>query len=167
MILYRNAVAVLRFPTHTLAYRMLHKSFEELQMSTTINTHRAFRGRLVHAGRRFITRTLRSCAVAVVAVTIGMASGAAGALAEDAGWIGSSASGLISIQNAEAGPARRAARRTVRRTVRRAVRRAYLRTLPVGCVVVTINAIRHWRCNSVYYRQSVVDGATVYVVVNP
>lgn len=136
-------------------------------MSTSLNTQHTITRRLTRAGRGFVTRILRSFALAMVAVTFGMAGGAAGALAEDAGWVGNSLSGLVSVQSAEAGPARRAARRTVRRTVRRAVRRAYLRTLPVGCVVVTINAIRHWRCSSVYYRQTVVDGATVYVVVNP
>ena len=61
-------------------------------------------------------------------------------------------------------PERRSMRRTARRTARRTSQRvAYRNSLPAGCV----RRGAYWYCGGVYYQQSVQDGATVYIIVNP
>lgn len=70
----------------------------------------------------------------------------------------------VGLSEALAQPARRGARRTARRTTRRtAARHSYYNSLPRGCV---------WRppyhhCGGIYYQPQVVDGRTVYIIVNP
>ncbi|MEM7190540.1 MAG: hypothetical protein AAF439_13090 [Pseudomonadota bacterium] len=61
---------------------------------------------------------------------------------------------------------RRQVRRTIRRIDRRQDRRDYRRaTLPASCIQLIINGFPHWRCGSLYYREVVKNGVTVYIVV--
>lgn len=61
-------------------------------------------------------------------------------------------------------PERRSMRRTARRTARRTSERvAYRNSLPAGCV----RRGAYWYCGGVYYQQSVQNGVTIYIVVNP
>ncbi len=64
--------------------------------------------------------------------------------------------------------ARRVARRTARRTARRIERRQdYIDSLSPDCVAVVIAGSAYWLCDSVYYREIIEDGVTVYVIANP
>lgn len=58
-----------------------------------------------------------------------------------------------------AGPAVRAARRTARRTTYAVA----TRTSIAACAV----RAPYWYCDGAYYRKQVIEGKTVYVVVNP
>ena len=70
---------------------------------------------------------------------------------------------FFASSTAHARPARRSARRTGRRTARRTTRRVSYRRSVAGCPLRR----GYYYCGGVYYRRGVVDGATVYIVVNP
>jgi hypothetical protein len=70
----------------------------------------------------------------------------------------------VSINKAEAGPARRSYRRTARRTFRRtSTRMNYYNTLPASCVLQG----PYYYCGGTYYQATTYNGAPTYIIVTP
>ncbi|MEM7269374.1 MAG: hypothetical protein AAF401_08980 [Pseudomonadota bacterium] len=107
---------------------------------------------------------LSSKAIIAAAVCAAMAA-PMGPLA-NAPVIGQLLTGQAQADSSDRRETRRQVRRTIRRIDRRQDRRDYRRsTLPANCVRLVINGFPHWRCGSLYYREVIDNGATVFIVV--